>query len=87
MGEEMKKLFNEVWGKKGLYCKLMGLDRPPAKIRSKSYLNRLLVDFCDSIPAVRSIVVTISIRIRTQISILKSILNRKSSILSKISRI
>ena len=65
----------------------MRLDWPPAKIRSKSYLNQLLIDFCDSIPAVRSIVATILIQIRTQILILKSILYRKSSILSKIGRI
>ena len=38
-----------------------------AKIQSKSYSNRLLIDFCNSIPAVRSIVAMISIQIRSQI--------------------
>ena len=40
----------------------MQLDRPPAKIRSKSDSNRLLIDFFDPISAVPSIVETISIR-------------------------
>ena len=40
----------------------MRLDRPPAKIRSKSYPNRLLIDFFDPISAGRSIVATISIQ-------------------------
>ena len=67
--------------------KLMRSNRGHAKIRSKSYSNWLLIDFCDSIPAVWSIVATISIRIRTQISNLTSNLYRKSSILPKIGRI
>ena len=33
--------------------KLMRLDRGRPEIRSISYSNRLLIDFCDSIPAVR----------------------------------
>ena len=43
-------------------AKLMRLDQPPAKIRSKSDSNWLLIDFFDLISAVRSIVATISIR-------------------------
>ena len=66
-----------------LDAKLMQLDRPPAKIRSKSYSNCLLIDFCDSIPAVRSIVATISIQFRIQILILNSILYQKTSMYIK----
>ena len=50
------------------FCKLMRSKRPPAKIRSKSYSNRILSDFFDPISAVRSIVAMFSIWI--QISIL-----------------
>ena len=49
----------------GHSSKLMQLDRPPAKIRSKSDLNRLLIDFYDPISAVWSIVVIILILILT----------------------
>ena len=48
-------------------CKLMQLDRPWAKFRSKSYLNCLLIDFFDPNLAVRSIVATISIQLRSTI--------------------
>ena len=51
---------------KCLNGKLMQLDRPPSKIRSKSYLNWLLIDFFDPNLPVRSIVTTISIQIQTQ---------------------
>ena len=54
-----------------LSCKLMRLDRLPAKFQSKSYSNRLLIDFFDPNLPVRSIVATILIRIWIQISILK----------------
>ena len=40
----------------------MQLDRLPAKTRSKSDWNRLLIDFYDLNLAVRSIVATISIQ-------------------------
>ena len=46
----------------------MRLDRGWPEIRSKSYWNRLLIDFCDSISAVRTIVATISIQIRNEIN-------------------
>ena len=49
------------------YTKLMRLDRGRPKIRSKSYSNRLLIDFFNPNSALRSIVPTISIQIRTQI--------------------
>ena len=61
--------------------KLMGLDLPPAKIRSKSYSNQLLIHFCDLIPAVRSIVAMISIQIRIQILILNLIYIKNWSIM------
>ena len=64
--------------------KQMRLDRPPAKIWSKSYSNRLLINFCDLIPVVRSIVATISIRIRIQILILNLIYIENWSIMVKI---
>ena len=67
----------------GLKTKLMQLDQPPAKIRSKSDSNRLLIDFFDPISAVRSIVATISIRIRAFISTYRSNFNRKRSIFIK----
>ena len=77
--------FNPVFSKsyfkkqkvKLLAWELMRLNQPPAKIWSKSYLNRLLINFCNSIPAVRSIVATISIQIRIQILILNLILYQK----------
>ena len=40
----------------------MRLDQPPAKIRSKSDSNRLLINFFDPISAIRSIVGTITIQ-------------------------
>ena len=49
--------------------KLMRLDLGRPEIRSKLYSNRLLIDFFDPNLPVRSIVATISIRIRIQISI------------------
>ena len=57
-----------------LCVKLMRSNQGLVKIHSKSYSNQLLTDFCNSIPAVRSIVATIYIRIRIQISIINSIL-------------
>ena len=42
------------------------------------------MDFCDSIPVVRSIVATISIQIPTEINQKRSIYVKNSSILSKI---
>ena len=60
--------------------KLMRSNRGHAEIRSKSYSNRLLIYFFDPNLPVRSIIATISIRIRIQIY-------QKSSILSKIRRI
>ena len=65
----------------------MRLDRGRPEIQSKSYSNRLLIDFCNSIPAVRSIVATILIQIRTEINRKRSIYIKNSSILSKIGRI
>ena len=50
----------------------MRLDRPWAKFRSKWCSNWLLIDIFDPNLGVQPIVATISIRIRTQISILKS---------------
>ena len=73
-----------IFGIRGPGSKLMQLDRPPAKIRSKSYLNQLLIDFCDTNPAVRSIIATISIRIRIQILILNLIYTENWSIMVKI---
>ena len=58
----------------------MRLDRGRPEIRSKSYCNRLLIDLCDSIPAVRSIVATISIRIQTKINQIRTEINQKRSI-------
>ena len=65
----------------------MRLDQPPAKIRSKSYSNRLLIEFFDPISAVQSIVATILIQIRNIYIEYSSILFGKSSILSKIGQI
>ena len=45
-----------------IQIKLMRLDRPPAKIRSKSYSNRLLIDFYYPNLAVRSVIATILIQ-------------------------
>ena len=53
--------------KKSVFNKLMRSNQGHAKIQSKLYLNWLLIGFCDSIPAVQSIIPTISIQIRTQI--------------------
>ena len=76
------------WFKLFLFkTKLMRLDQPPAKIRSKSYSNQLLINFFDPISAVRSMVATILIQIRTIYIEYRSILYQKSSILSKIYRI
>ena len=79
---------------KAQFSKLMQLDRGRPEIQSKSYSNQLLIDFCNSIPAVRSIVSTISIRIWTEINRIRTEINWKqsiyienSSILSKIGRI
>ena len=58
----------------------MRLDQGRPEILSKSYSNLLLIDFCDSIPAVRSIVATILIRIRTEINRIWTEINRKRSI-------
>ena len=80
-------VFTLVTGKKTVPCKLMRFDRSPSKIRSKSYLNWLLINFFDPNLGVRSIVATISIRIQTIYIKSSSILYQKSSILSKIGRI
>ena len=48
--------------------KLMGSNRGWPKIRSKSYLNRLLINFFDPDLPVQSIVAMISIRIWTEIN-------------------
>ena len=50
------------WKRQSMFSKLIRLDRPPAKIWSKSDSNRLLINFYDPISAVRSIVATILIR-------------------------
>ena len=50
-----------------VYIKLMQSNRPPAKIRSKSDSNRLLIDFFDPNLAVQSIVPMIPIQIWIQI--------------------
>ena len=52
----------------------MQLDRPWAKFWSKSYSNRLLINFFDLNLAVRSIVATISIQFRSTIGWNRSIL-------------
>ena len=65
----------------------MRSNRPPAKTRSKSASNWLLIDFFDPKLAVQSIVATILIQIWIQILILNSILYRKILIISKIGRI
>ena len=59
--------------------KLMRLDRPPAKTRSKSYSNWLLIDFFDPISAVRSIVATISIQNPDYLDRLQSNFNQNRS--------
>ena len=53
---------NFIKAKSWAQSKLMRLDRPPAKIRSKSNWNQLLIDFYDPNSAVQSIVATIWIR-------------------------
>ena len=55
------------------WTKLMRLDRPPSKIRSKLYSNRLLIDFFDPNLGHQSIVLMISIQIRSFISKYRSI--------------
>ena len=64
--------------------KLMRLDRGRPEIQSKSYSNWLLIDFCNSIPAVRSIVATILIRIRTDINQIRMRLIENGRFISKI---
>ena len=62
----------------------MRLDRGRPEIGSKLYSNQLLIDFFDPNLRVRSIVETILIQIRIQISILYSIYIENSSIMVKI---
>ena len=59
--------------KKYSQSKLMRLDRPPAKIRSKSYSNWLLIDFCDPNLMLKSIEIVATIWIRTFISKIRSL--------------
>ena len=54
--------FKKLFWRLTVQCKLMRLDRPPAKIQSKSDSNWLLINFYDPNLAVRSSVATISIR-------------------------
>ena len=65
----------------------MRLDRGRPEIRSKSYSNRLLIDFFDPNLPVRSIVATISIQIRIQIYQKILIWSKIHRIWSKICRI
>ena len=53
--------------------KLMRSNRPPAKIRSKSFSNRLLIDFFNPNLLLKSIKIVATIQIRTQILILNLI--------------
>ena len=70
-----------------IISKLMRSNRGLPKIRSKSYWNCILIDIFDPNLPVRSIVATISIQIRTEISIFNLIIVLKRSILSKIGQI
>ena len=65
----------------------MRLNRGRPEIRSKSYWNRLLIDFFDPNLHVRSIVATISFRIWTEIYQKRLIYNKNLSILLKMGRI
>ena len=70
-----------------VYGKLKQLDRPPSKIQSKSFWNRLLIDFFYPNLGVPSIIATIAIRIWTIYIESSSILYQKSLILLKIGQI